>query len=197
MNSKLKNSKTYLNLAKAYAGECQARTRYEFLKYASKEQGYCAIEKLIKVVITNEFNHARMLYTFIETADTATIDNIDICSGYPFKEKWDYIDNFRLAVEDETLEATRIYPEYQRVAEEEGFKDIAGLFKNLIQVENCHRMLFTEIYNQLKNKTIYTSPTAVKWKCGDCGYEHTQKDAWVECPLCQAKQGAVMLQLPV
>ncbi len=192
---KLIDSKTYLNLAKAYAGECQALVRYKFIVYGARQEGYEAMAQLVEKVYINEFNHARMFYTFIQTANNDTIENIDINAGYPFKEKWNLLDNLRLAAEDEENEATLIYPKFQRVAEEEGFPDIAGLYKNIIQVENCHKMLFTDLYNQLKTKTLYKKDTPVKWKCLSCGYEETGKEAWSNCPLCQAEQGYVLLKI--
>jgi len=192
---KLIDSKTYQNLAKAYAGECQARTRYKFLEHGARQQDYTAMADLICDVITQEFNHARMLYTFIETACPDTIENIDIQSGYPFKQKWNLIENLKLAAEDENNEATKIYPEYAKTAKEEGFKDIEGLFNNLIQVETCHKSTFEQLYNQMKNGTMYKKTKVIKWKCADCGYEEELKEAWTECPLCQAKQGAVLIQI--
>lgn len=191
----LKESKTYNNLAKSYAGECQAYIRYKFIEYGARQQGYSCMAEIIDKVVYNEFNHARMFYTFIQKADTKTIDNINITSGYPFKEKWDLEDNLRLAAEDEKFEETKIYPEYAKTAREEGFEDIAMLYDNIIQVESCHRKLFLDLYNQLKNKTLYKKPKPVKWKCADCGYESTSKEAWKKCPLCQSEQGHVMLKL--
>ena len=80
---KLKDSKTYLNLAKAYAGECQARTRYEFIEYGARYNGYGAIAEIIDKIVYNEFNHARMFYTAIQNADKEEIKNIGkILSGY-------------------------------------------------------------------------------------------------------------------
>ncbi|HOO22067.1 MAG TPA: ferritin family protein [Clostridia bacterium] len=188
-------SQTFINLAKAYAGECQARTRYRFMEYAATQREYKAIANIIKEVITQEFNHARMLYTFIQTASKETINNIEIESGYPFKEKWEFEENFRFAAEDEETEATKIYPEFARIAEKEGFPDIAGLFKNLAKVESCHRKIFEQIYTQLTDGTLYKKPAKVKWKCGDCGYEAESREAFKVCPLCQAKQGAVLIKI--
>ena len=162
---KLANSKTYLNLAKSFAGECQARTRYEFLEYGARKQGYVALAELIDKVVYNEFNHARMFYTYLQDACDCTIDNIDICSGYPFKEKWNILDNLKIAAENEEIEATKVYPEYAKIAEEEGFSEIADLYRNIIQVENCHHMLFKELYEQMKNDTMYCKDEPVKWKC--------------------------------
>ena len=195
MKNDLKNSKTFLNLAKAFAGECQAHVRYKFIEYGARHEGYASLAEIIDKVVYQEFNHERMLYSFIETADKNVIENIDISSGYPFKQKWNLEDNLALAAEDEKNEADKIYPEYMKTAEAEGFHDIAGLFKNLIQVETCHNMLFTDLHNQMKTGTLYKKPAAVKWKCAGCGYETTAKTAPEICPLCQAKQGVFLLKL--
>ncbi len=191
---KLIDSETYVNLAKSYAGECMARTRYEFVEYGARNEGYKNIADIIDTIAYQEFNHARMLYTFIQTANEGTIANIEISSGFPFKEKWNLLENLKLAAEDEQSEIG-VYEAYAKTADKEGFKDIAGLFRNMIQVENCHKMTFLQLHDQLKNGTLYKKPTVVKWKCADCGYEMEGKEAFKECPLCQAKQGSIMLKI--
>ena len=131
----LKNSKTYENLARAFAGECQAHVRYMFIEYGARNEGYVALSEIIDKVVYEEFNHARMLYSFLQTADENVIKNIDISAGFPFKQKWNLLDNLAFAAEDEKNEAEKIYPEFMETAKKEGFNDIAGLFENLIQVE--------------------------------------------------------------
>ena len=191
---KLIESKTYYNLAKAYAGECMARTRYEFIEYGARMQGYSQLAEVIDKVVYNEFNHARMFYTKIQDASDAPIKNIEVCAGYPFKEKWDLIENLKLAGEDEGAES-KVYEEFAVTAEEEGFPEIAKLFRDTAGVENCHKMLFNDLYNQLKKGALYKKSKAIKWKCAGCGYEVTSKQAPEECPLCKAKQGVFMLNL--
>ena len=191
----LLKSKTFLNLAKAYAGECQAHVRYKFIEYGARNAGLTALAEMIDKVVYNEFNHARMFYTFLQKASDKTIENVEICAGYPFKEKWDLLENLRLAAEDEASEANSIYPDFMKTAKQEGFPEIAKLFEDVIQVENCHKMLFTQLYDQMKNGTLYKKPQPVKWKCSSCGYEATAKEAWQKCPLCDAEQGAVMLKI--
>ena len=193
---KLIDSKTYQNLAFAYAGECQARTRYEFIEYGARNEGYKALADLIDKIVYNEFNHARMFYTKIQDASEETIKNIEICRGYPFKEKWDLIENLKLASEDEKKEV-ELYTEFSEIASDEGFKEIATLFKNIASIENCHNMRFTELYNQLKNQTIYKRKNLVKWKCSSCGLEIENKEAPKTCPVCQEKQGVFMLNFEV
>ncbi len=191
---KLIESKTYYNLAKAYAGECQARTRYEFIEYGARKEGYGAMAEVIDKIVYNEFNHARMFYTKIQDASNDTIKNIELCGGFPFKEKWDLEENLRLAVEDELAEV-ELYPEFAKTAREEGFPDIAELFDKIAGIENCHMMLFKDLYTQFKNGTMYKKTKPVKWKCTACGYEETSKEAWKVCPVCLEKQGKVGLIL--
>ncbi len=191
---KLIESKTFLNLAKAFAGETQAYTRYKFIEYGARNQGYNALAEVIDKVVYNEFNHARMLYTYIQGGSKKTIENIEICTGYPFKEKWDLEENLKFAAENEE-EEIKIYHSFEKTAKEEGFDEIASLFKMLADVENCHRMLFEDLHQQLSSGTLYKKQKAVKWKCVGCGYEATSTEAWEICPLCKAKQGFVMLHL--
>ena len=125
---KLKDSQTYLNLARAYAAECSARTRYEFVEYGLRYNGFEALAQIVDTIAYQEFNHARMLYTQIQNASNSQIENIDINAGLPFKEKWNMEENLLLLAEDEKAEA-EAYVEFAKTAEEEGFKDIAELFR--------------------------------------------------------------------
>ena len=188
-------SKTFNNLARAFAGECQAHVRYKFIEYGARNEGLTALAEMIDKVVYNEFNHARMFYTFLQKASDKPIENVDICAGYPFKEKWDLTENLRLAAEDENLEAQKIYPAFAETAKQEGFPEIAALFENIVQVENCHKMLFTQLYEQMKNGTMYKQKEETKWKCGGCGYEQTSKEAPQICPICEAKQGVFLLKI--
>lgn len=192
---KLAESKTFKNLARAFAAECQARTRYEFVEYGFRYNGYEAIATLIDKIAYQEFNHARMLYTKIQEADPNEVTNIEICSGFPFKEKWDMEENLKLLASDEADEA-KAYTEFIEVAMEEGFEDIAKLFKEIKTVELRHKEIFMELYNQFKKKKIYKKTAKTKWVCPACGYVGEGKEAWEQCPLCEAKQGVCELAMP-
>lgn len=187
-------SKTYLNLAKAFSGECQARTRYEFMEYGARNEGYSALAEVIDKVVYNEFNHARMLYTFIQKASKEPIENINFSVGTPFKQKWNLVDNLEFAANDER-EEIKLYRRFATTAEKEGFPEIAKLFRGLANIESCHAKLFTDIHDQLSTGTLYKKDKKVKWKCSGCGHEETSEEAWQVCPVCLAKQGAVMLKL--
>ena len=193
---KLIESETYKNLAATYAGECQAHIRYKFIEYGARNEGYKAMADIIDKLAYNEFNHARMFYTKLQDSEENPIKNIEICAGYPFKEKWTLLDNLKFASEDEDREASKIYPEFMETAIREGFPEIAELYKQVISVEKQHSKILAELYEELKNKTLYKKPKATIWKCGDCGFEINGNSAPDTCPLCQAKQGAFLLKLP-
>lgn len=192
---KLKESKTYENLARAYSSECQARTRYEFVEYGLRYNGFEALAQIVDTIAYQEFNHARMLYTYIQDADQNEISNIDISAGFPFKEKWDMEENLRLLAEDEEQEAVA-YEDFAQVAEEEGFKDIARLFRMIGEVEVRHKNLFLNLYQQFKDKELYKKDIKKMWICPNCGYISFEQEAWETCPLCQAKQGVCQVQVP-
>ena len=192
---KLIESQTYLNLAKAFAAECQARTRYEFMEYGMRYNGYKTMAEIVDTIAYQEFNHARMFYTYLQKASTKPIDNIDVNGGFPFKEKWDIQDNLKFAADDEHVEAYEIYVPAAEVARKEGFADIAELFDMTAKVEMKHEAVFKELYQQMKDGTLYKKKKEVVWTCSACGHVSVGKECWDTCPLCGAKQGTALLHL--
>ena len=191
---KLDKSQTLTNLAKAYAGECQARTRYEFIEYGARNQGYKAMAEIIDKIVYNEFNHARMFYTKMQDAGVNALQSVEICGDFPFKEKWTLLDNLKFAAEDEEAEI-KLYPKFAKVADEEGFPEIATLFRQIAQIEKAHKKTFLTLYKQLSEKSLYQKPKPTEWKCSACGYTATDKKAFDTCPVCMEKQGGVFLKL--
>lgn len=192
---KLQDSKTYQNLARAYVGETQAYVRYRFIEYGARNQGYNALADVVDKIAYNEFNHARRLYTLIQQSSKEQIDNIDISAGYPFKEKWNLTDNFKLAAEDHETEI-KMYKSFEKTARSEGFENVANTFKMLADVEKQHKKTFEDLHNQLKNDALYKKEKSTTWRCSGCGYESSSKEAWKECPLCKAAQGFVNVKTP-
>lgn len=194
-NMKLETSQTYKNLAKAFAAECMARTRYEFVEYGFRYNGYAAIADIIDKIAYQEFNHARMLYTKLQEAGSKEITNIEICGGFPFKEKWDMETNLKLVAEDEADEADA-YTKFIDTALSEGFDDIAELFKQIKTVELRHKEVFMELYKQFKSGKLYKKSSKTIWYCPSCGYVGEGKEAWDKCPLCEAEQGVCNVVFP-
>lgn len=191
---KLKDSQTFVNLARAYISECSARTRYEFCEYGFRYNGYEAIATLIDKIAYQEFNHARMLYTALQSAEMKLINNIDVSLGLPFKEKWDMLENLKFLSEDE-LDEANAYEEFEKTAISEGFDDIAKLFNMIGQVEINHANVFKELYTQMKNKSLYKKAKEVAWICPSCGHIMFGKEPEEVCPLCKAKRETFLLYL--
>lgn len=190
MSTKFENSQTYKNLAKGFAGECQAGARYQFLSKQCLKESYNFLSNTIKTLAKNEMAHAKAFFDLIVNNTDKVVKNIDIEAGYPFKHG-ELVDQFKYTLEDELNEAETIYPSFAETARNEGFDDIADLFDRVASVENCHYMLLKQIYDGLSNNTLYSSTTPIKWKCSNCGNEHTQKEAWQVCDLCSMPQGYV------
>lgn len=195
---KLIDSRTYLNLAKAFAGECQAYVRYKFVEYGARFNKLENVAQIVDKIAYNEFNHARILYTKIQSACKECINNIDISTGFPFREKWDVCENMRLVAEDEHMEGTEVYPAYAAVAREEGFEDIATLFEQIAQIELQHEQLFLKLHKDLCGDTLYKKKEKKVWVCDGCGYTCEGKEPWEnKCPVCQAERQALRIDLHI
>lgn len=188
-------SETKQNLARAFAGESQAGLRYQILIEKLNTEGYYFLANLMKKVAKNEVSHAKVFYNLlVEHSGGELLENIDISAGYPFKSG-DLVELFRLNAENEKMEADSIYTTFADIAKDEGFADVAQMFKLITQVETCHYLLLTQIYEKMKAGKLYKSPQPIKWKCDLCGYEHTSKDAFKVCPICQKEQGYCQVPL--
>ena len=129
-------TKTYSNLARSFAGESQAGMRYQLIARACMEQGYVTLADTIKILAKNETEHARRFFEELSKRGEY-LENIVLDAGYPF-HSGDIGESLKLAADDERQEHQVIYPSFQKDAEEEGFKDIAILFKLVAQVEVRH-----------------------------------------------------------
>lgn len=187
-------SETMKNLARAFAGECQAGARYQFLAEKANEDGYQQVETLVKTIAKEEMAHARVFWDLIASKSGGKNDNIEITGGYPFKTG-NLSDLLKFARDAERSENTSVYPAFAKIAEDEGFMDVAEAFKKIAVVENCHYMLFDELFNMFSTNSLYKCTIDRKWKCSHCGYESISKNPWKTCPICNYGQGYV--QVPV
>jgi rubrerythrin len=189
-----KESQTYFNLAKSFAGESQAGLRYQFIAKLAYQEGYKIVADVIKEIAKNETNHAKVFFDkIIELAGVQ--ENIDICGGYPFTGGT-FEEGLKFAMDSEEKESLTVYPTFRDIAIKEGFNDISRIYNMVIEVESHHKIIFEYLYKSLKNGTLYKNETPMLWKCSNCGYQVTTKEAFRICPLCQASQGYVELHLP-
>ena len=187
-------TKTYRNLARSYAGESQAGMRYQLIARLATKQGYYTLADTIKTLAKNETVHARRFFEELNKRGEK-LDNIDLDAGYPF-HSGDLGESLRLAAEDEHQEHTVIYPAFAKDAEEEGFNDIAALFKLVAQVEVRHEMVFNYLHEAFTKGKLFSNETPILYICSECGYMHTSTKAWDVCPLCKSSQGDVELHVP-
>jgi len=188
-------SKTYENLKKAFIAECSARTRYEFVEYGQRAAGYEGLAQITDKIAYQEFNHARMLYTYIEDATKGVIDNEQICVSLPFRQKWDIVENLKFTAEDEEDEA-KFYQKAVKTAREEGFSEIAALFEMIRKVELKHKKIFSYLYEKMRDKKLFNSDREKEWICSSCGHSIKSTTAPEKCPLCMVKRETFLITLP-
>ena len=191
---KFEQSRTRENLAKAFAGESQARGRYEFLAERLRENGCYEIAKIVSALVGNELAHSKVFFDLIVTHSGGPVKNIDIAAGYPFKSG-SVLETVNYASEDETAECDEIYPSFAETAEAEGYADIARIFRQIAQIECGHAKLLRELAEKMESDRIYTSDRPRVFKCANCGYESEGKEAWKTCPVCRHPQGFVEVEL--
>ncbi len=187
-------TQTYYNLARGFAGECQAGMRYQLTAKAAMNEGYEALANTIRTIAKNETNHARVFFeTILKNAGSQ--DDIHIDANYPF-HAGSLADNLKFAAIDERSEAESVYPGFAKIAREEGFEQIALKFEQTARVEANHQIIFEYLYEAFKDGSLYHMDRPMLWICGECGFMHTSKEAFKVCPLCGAKQGEIELHLP-
>lgn len=187
-------TQTFHNLARGFAGECQAGMRYQLTAKAAMKQGYEVLADTVRTIAKNETNHAKVFFEAI-LSNAGSCDDVHIDAHYPF-HAGTLEDNLKFAMEDELSEAEDIYPTFAKIAREEGFAQIALKFEQVAKVENHHRIIFNYLFEAFKDGSLYAADRPMLWICSECGYMHTSKEAWNICPLCGASQGEVQLHLP-
>ncbi len=181
-------SQTKVNLARAFAGECQDGARYQFLAQQAMEENYPYLQSILKTLAKNEMAHAKTFYQLISQNCKDSQHNIKITGGYPFEcgtLKQSILDS----IQTELSQSENVYPSFAKVARDEGYPEIATKFELVAGIEDTHHKLLTEILDKMKANKLYKSTTAVKWKCNNCGYEHVGKACWTTCPSCGMSQG--------
>ncbi len=187
-------TETCKNLARSFAGESQAGMRYQLVAKAAMKENLKTLADAIRTIAKNETYHAKRFFEMLQEKGGGK-DNIGLDAGYPF-HGGTLEDGLRFAAMDEKSEFTEIYPKFAETAEQEGFKDIAALYRLVADVEKQHNIIFNYLYEAVKNGTLYKNDSPILWVCSECGYMHVATEAWKICPLCQAEQGYVELHLP-
>ena len=186
----LKGSKTEKNLLKSFAGESQARNRYTFFASVARKEGYVQIQRIFEETAANEKEHAEVFFKHLEGGE------VEITAAYPAGKIGSTEENLLAAAEGELLEWGTLYPDFEKVAREEGFDEIAESFEEIAEVEEEHEKRYRKLLENVKNGMVFKRDEEVEWHCINCGYIHHGKEAPEVCPACEHPQSYYELHIP-
>lgn len=164
----LEGSKTQANLMAAFAGECQARTKYSYYAQKAKKDGFVQISKIFEETAKNEREHAEIWFKYLhdnQILDTAV--------------------NLKDAADGENYEWTDMYKEFAETAKEEGFTELANLFEKVGNIEQEHENRFRKLLSNVENGLVFSKDGDAVWQCSNCGHIHFGKEAPMVCPVCK------------
>lgn len=174
----VKGTRTEQNLLKAFAGESQARMRYNYFAKQAKKEGLEQIAAIFEETAINEKEHAKRFFKFLEGG------MVEITAAYPAGVIGTTLENLKAAADGENEEWTELYPEFANIAEEEGFKEVAVAFRKIAEVEKAHEDRYRKLYENLDAGKVFERGDKIVWKCRNCGYLHEGEKAPQLCPAC-------------
>ena len=174
----LKGTRTEKNLLTAFAGESQARNRYNFFASQAKKEGYEQVSATFSDTAENEKEHAKRLFKFLEGGEVETT------AAFPAGIIGDTKENLRAAAAGENHEYMQMYPEFAHIADEEGFQEIASVMRAIAVAEKEHETRYLTLLENIEKDRVFKRDNVVKWRCRNCGYVHEGAEAPEECPAC-------------
>jgi rubrerythrin len=189
----LRGTKTLENLMKSFAGESQARMRYNYFASVAGKEGYKQIQNIFMETADNEKEHAKVFMKLaLEHLDGENPAPVEINATYPFAFG-DTIANLKSAAAGEHEEADIDYPAFAQTSKEEGFDDIAERFLLIAMVEKHHEERYLKLLENIENGSVFKKDGKVFWKCLNCGYVHEGDKAPNICPACVHPQAHFQL----
>jgi rubrerythrin len=178
MEKSIKGTRTEQNLLKAFAGESQARNRYEMFAKQARKEGYEQIANIFQETANQEKEHAKRFFSFLEGG------MVEITAMYPAGVVGTTAENLKAAAEGENEEWTLLYPEFAEIAAEEGFKGAATAFKLIAKVEAEHEKRYLKLLQNISEDKVFMREGKVMWYCSNCGYVYESAKALENCPAC-------------
>lgn len=178
----IKGTKTEQNLLKSFAGESQARSRYTFFASVAKKEGYEQIAGVFMETAEQEKEHAKKFFKYLEGG------MVEITASYPAGIISTTEENLRAAAAGENEEWAELYPEFARIADEEGFPQIAVTFRMVARVEAEHEARYRKLLERVEAGKFFEEEEEIEWQCRNCGYVHKGKKAPAKCPACEHPQ---------
>lgn len=174
----LKGTKTEQNLLKAFAGESQARNRYNYYASKAKKDGFVQISHIFEETANQEKEHAKRLFKFLEGGE------LEIQASFPAGLIGSTAENLKAAGGGENHEWTSMYPEFAQIAREEGLEKIADVFMAIAVAEKQHEKRYLGLLANVEAGTVFKKEKKVVWRCRNCGYVHEGEEAPKVCPAC-------------
>lgn len=181
---KLKGTKTAENLLKSFAGESQARNRYTYFASVAKREGFEQISAIFLETAENEKEHAKVFFKYLNEIN----EPLEITASYPAGKIGNTKENLLAAANGEKEEWEILYKEFEKIAREEGFEQIANSFKEIAEVEEKHEERYRKLLKNIEEGKVFKKDKMVKWKCRNCGYIHEGEEAPELCPACNHPQ---------
>ncbi len=174
----IKGSKTEKNLLASFAGESQARNRYTYFAGAARKEGYEQIACIFEETANQEKEHAKRFFSYLEGGD------LEISAAYPAGKIGTTVENLKAAAAGENLEHTKLYPGFAQIAEQEGFSEIAALWRLVSVAERYHEKRYRDFAANLEADRVFKREQKTVWRCRNCGYLHEGTAAPEQCPAC-------------
>ena len=176
----LKGTQTEKNLLKSFAGESQARNRYTFAAKVAEKEGFPQIAEIFLETADNERQHASSMFKYLESGEP-----LEITATYPAGRNGTTAQNLQEGIDGEHEETTILYPGFAQTAQDEGFPEIAAMYRAIARVEAVHEARYRDLLQNVSSGTVFTKSTRVSWKCRKCGYLHEGESAPGCCPACK------------
>jgi len=174
----IKGTQTEKNLLASFAGESQARTRYDYFASKAKKDGYVQISEIFAETARQEKEHAKRFFSYLEGGD------LEIQAAYPAGVIGSTLENLKAAAAGEKHEHTELYPGFAKVAREEGFEEIAVLYEKVSVAEKQHEKRYRDLAANIEAGRVFKREENVVWRCRNCGYLHEGSVAPETCPAC-------------
>ena len=184
----IKGTRTEENLLKAFAGESQARNRYTYSSSVARKEGLMQISALFAETADQEKEHAKRFFSYLEGGAA------EITATYPAGMGQNTAENLLHAAEGEHEEHSSLYPGFAKVAQEEGFGEVAALFRNVSVAEKRHEARYRKLLANLEKGEVFSRPVKMRWACRNCGYIHEGEKAPDLCPACLHPQAYFELE---
>lgn len=180
-------NETLLNLARSFAGESQARTRYTVYAQIARKEGQEWIARVFEETADNEAVHAEEFLEQLKKLGGCA-DNINVSAGYPF-QLGTTAQNLAFAAAGERHEHDEAYPAFAEMARREGIDEAARLWLQISRIEGVHHNTFQQLLEQLEKGTLHEKKKPIQWKCLNCGYTYEGIRACDPCPVCDVGVG--------